>query len=196
MENERVPDGQRLKGVQWDYSDKHESEDQFMMVETSRIRVRPLVEADLPAYRRILEHPDLAAANGVPTALSPDLLNYWFEKDRHSPYAFAVIDRQQHRLIGGLFYYQHAQAPATYDLGYFLEPQAWGHGWMPTAIRLSWELINQRPLTLWADCLPTNHRSQGVLRKLGFTATSAPTTGEMLAEAPAEAVWYQRTLTD
>ncbi|MCW3779247.1 GNAT family N-acetyltransferase [Levilactobacillus namurensis] len=147
-----------------------------MIAETDRIQVRPLIEADLADYQRILRIPAMAVANGSPVATAPDLMANWFEQDRHSPFAFAVIDRAHRRFVGAIFYYQH-EGPAqtrpvgTYDLGYFLDPNMWGKGLMPEAVQASFDLVvrgTAGPVTLWADCLTTNHRSQRVLEKLGF----------------------------
>lgn len=145
-----------------------------MMAETDRIRVRPLIEDDLVAYQRLSALPETAAANddAAITSRAPSLLATWFEADRHSPFAFAVLDRRHQRFIGAVLYYRHRGSTSdAYDLGYFLDPAVWGQGLMPAAIRASLSLIRRetdRPLTVWAACRPENHRSQRVLAKLGF----------------------------
>ncbi|MDT6979566.1 GNAT family N-acetyltransferase [Levilactobacillus zymae] len=166
-----------------------------MIEETQRVRVRNLVESDLADYQRILAYPVMATANGTTSSTAPDLLAYWFEKDRHSPYAFAVIDRIEHHFIGAILYYPHQNQPAVYDLGYFLEPNAWGHGYMAEAVRESWTLIRREGglLTdLYADCLPDNHQSQRVLAKLDFQPV-APTSDVASDQDPAEALWFKRS---
>lgn len=166
-----------------------------MIEDTQRLRVRNLVESDLADYQRILAYPVMATANGATSSTAPDLLAYWFEKDRHSPYAFAVVDRVEHHFIGAILYYPHQDQPAVYDLGYFLEPNAWGHGYMAAAVRASWALIRREggSLTnLYADCLPENHQSQRVLAKLGFQPVAA--TSDVASDHdPADALWFKRT---
>lgn len=164
------------------------------MEETAQIRVRPLVETDLAPYQHILAYPAMAVANGATSSAAPDLLAYWFEKDRHSPYAFAVIDRRTHHFIGAILYYQHQAQAATYDLGYFLDPHVWGHGLMPAAVRQSWRLIRREGgdlQALYADCLPHNHRSLRVLAKLGFRSV-APMAAGATEQAPLDVQWFKR----
>lgn len=151
--------------------------------ETARLRLRPLVASDLAAYQRLLALPPMAAANGSPADASPELMARWFEADRQSPFAFAVVDRTTDRFMGTILYYQHdesGETPHEYDLGYFLDPMDWGQGLMPEALRASLTLVGQAApaaQTVWAACLPTNQRSQRVLEKLGFqlVATALPT---------------------
>lgn len=167
------------------------------MVEfTTGLEVRPLIEADLAAYQRLLADPRMAAANAAPGSLAPDLLAYWFEKDRHGPFAHAVIDRQHDRFVGGILYYAHAAPAQHYDVGYFLDPLLWGRGLMPAALRASLRLVRQAltgPVTIWADCLTTNQRSQRVLTKLGFQPTAAPAHSPLLPTA-ADVVWFRLDL--
>ncbi|MFB9770338.1 GNAT family N-acetyltransferase [Lactiplantibacillus modestisalitolerans] len=146
-----------------------------MMVQTRRVRLRRLIESDLADYQRLLSFPVMAWANHAANDLSPATLAIAFEKDRHSPYAFAVIGRHSHRLIGVILYYHHRMTPAerlcALDLAYFLDPAVWGRGLMPEAIQLSFELIRgKHDRWLWADCLLANRRSQRVLEKVGFQA--------------------------
>lgn len=163
------------------------------MEETARIRVRPLELSDLADYQHILMDPRLASASGQPATIAPNLLAYWFEKDRHSPYAFAVIDRRERRFVGTILYYQHGNQANVYDLGYFLTPHVWGHGIMPVAVRASLRLITReggQVTRLFADCLPDNHRSQRVLEKLGFTLVPGITAAPNVDRVN----WYSKTL--
>lgn len=145
-----------------------------MIEETARLRVRPLVESDLTAYCRILSHPVMDTVNGAPVDLNPELLAMTFEKDRHSPFAFAIVTHSQ-RLIGAIIFYAHPETEAStvsqYDLGYFLEPKLWGRGLMPEALTASLVLssrLDGAAKIVWATCLVSNQRSQRVLTKLGF----------------------------
>lgn len=164
------------------------------MEETAQVRVRPLVATDLAAYQHILAYPAMAVANGATSCTAPDLLAYWFEKDRHSPYAFAVIERRTHHFVGAILYYQRQAQTDIYDLGYFLDPHVWGHGLMPAAVQQSWRLIQRADgdlRALYADCLPQNHRSLRVLAKLGFYPVEKP-AAEETEQVPLDARWFKR----
>ena len=59
---------------------------------------------------------------------------------------------------------------------------------MPEALKASLRLVQRAAVvtqTVWATCLATNRRSQGVLTKLGFQTVTAPFVPEGL---PGEAV--------
>lgn len=160
-------------------------------VTTPRLRLRPLVASDLPAYQRLLADPQLAAANGSPADASPDLLARWFAADRQSPYTFAVLARTTGEFLGTILYYAHATAPGdpvAYDLGYFLTPAVWGQGLMPEAVAASLTVVRSAPgpQVVWADCLATNQRSRRVLEKLGFQRT----TGDEPVVVPARDYFY------
>jgi len=173
-----------------------------MIAETERVLVRPLLESDLTDYRRLLSFPEMAVANGSTADISPDLLASWFEADRHSPFALAVVDRAQRRFIGCILYYQHddhpvAGQPLAYDLGYFLEPAEWGRGLMTEAIQASFSLVRRASANtqvVWADCLRQNLRSRRVLEKLGFTPTATPATTAASEQASATVDWFQLKL--
>lgn len=142
-----------------------------MITETKRLRIRPLLESDLAAYCHLLTYPAMATANGSTPVIAADLLATWFEADRHSPFAFAVVERRHQRMVGAVLFYHHqASDNPGYDLGYFLAPQLWGQGLMPEAVTASLKFISQRhqQLPVWAACLASNPRSQRVLTKLGF----------------------------
>ncbi|MFC6290937.1 GNAT family N-acetyltransferase [Levilactobacillus angrenensis] len=147
------------------------------IIETARVRVRPLTESDLPGYQRLLTLPAVAAANGSPADVSTDQVKRWLAADRQSPFAFSIEDKSTQRFMGTILFYRHLTAEGlpsdtAYDLGYFLDPQDWGQGIMPEAIDGSLQLVQrakQQPQTVWATCFVTNHQSQRVLEKLGFT---------------------------
>lgn len=159
------------------------------ILETARVRLRPLTESDLLGYQRLLTIPAVAAANGSPADVSSAQIQRWLAADRQSPFAFTIEDKSTQRFMGTILFYQHqtdtgAPSDDAYDLGYFLDPVDWGQGLMPEALAGSLLLVQrakQRPQTVWATCLVTNHRSQRVLEKLGFTVVlphfEAPTIG-------------------
>lgn len=164
------------------------------IIETSRVRVRPLTESDLPGYQRLLTLPVVAAANGSPADVSTEQVKRWLAADRQSPFAFSIEDKSTQRFMGTILFYQHLTAEGMpsateYDLGYFLDPQDWGQGIMPEAIDGSLQLVQQakqQSQTIWATCFVTNHQSQRVLEKLGFTAVLQHFVGPQIGnEAPA-----------
>lgn len=136
---------------------------------TSRLKIRPLKESDFSAFRRLLSLPEMALANGSPVNASTQTMKKWFEDDLKSPYAFVIIDLKQDRNIGNIFYYE-SDNKAEYDLGYFLDPEYWGRGITPEAIKASFFIIKKQgnKLVLWAACLITNKQSIRVLEKLDF----------------------------
>ncbi|MGO1970562.1 MAG: GNAT family N-acetyltransferase [Levilactobacillus brevis] len=149
---------------------------------TSRLRVRPLTESDFEDYRRLLALPAVAAANGSSSDVDRAVMARWFAADRQSPFAFAVTDLTTARFMGVILFYRHddpeeKSGNPQYDVGYFLDPVDWGQGIMPEALKASLHLVQRATVvtqTVWATCLVTNRRSQGVLTKLGFQTVTAP----------------------
>lgn len=143
------------------------------VIETARLRLRPLTESDLPDYQRLMMMPILNEANGGNVTPTPADVAQWLTADRQSPYAFAIEERATSRFMGTVLYYAHdlAADKPEYDIGYFLDPVDWGQGIMPEAIQATLKLVSQAQTTeqiVWATCLLENKRSRRVLEKLGF----------------------------
>ena len=147
-------------------------------LETSRLKLRFLNEADQADYQRLLTYPEVALANDSLATPSKELLDKWFQADCKTPYAFVILDHDTDDFIGLIFYYQHTNTSGIeYDLGYVLDPRFWGLGIMPEAVLLSLNYVKEQtkqPQVVWATTLKMNHRSQRVLEKLNFELVLIP----------------------
>ncbi|WP_125582344.1 GNAT family N-acetyltransferase [Levilactobacillus cerevisiae] len=163
------------------------------IIETARVRLRPLTESDFVGYQRLLTLPAVAVANGSPTNPTPAQVKRWLAADRRSPFAFTVEDKSTRRFMGTILYYQHTTetgepSETDYDLGYFLDPVDWGQGIMPEAIVGSLALVQQakqQEQSVWATCYLNNQRSYHVLVKLGFQLMLDSFVGPTVGGKPA-----------
>lgn len=163
------------------------------ILETARVRLRPLTESDFPGYYRLLTLPAVAAANGSPAQATSAEVQRWLAADCRAPFAFAIEDKSTRRFLGTILYYQHVTETGepsedAYDLGYFLDPADWGQGLMPEAIDGSLQLIREavpRTQTVWATCFTHNQRSYRVLEKMGFQIILDNFVGPTIGDKPA-----------
>lgn len=141
------------------------------MIETERLRLRPITREDRDALIEIYRDPDVAQ---FMTPFGPDnaderLLAYeqgWRER-RYG--VMAIIDRATGVLLGrsGLHYWP--QFDET-EVGWLLRRDAWGRGYAAEAARacLAWGFreLGLREITAMID--PRNARSVAVAERLGM----------------------------
>ncbi|MDT6981083.1 GNAT family N-acetyltransferase [Levilactobacillus zymae] len=145
-------------------------------ITTARLHLRPLKMSDLEAYQAIVTDPRVALPAGLQLPLSDQHVANGLRADLQQPLAYAITRSLQGPLVGMVIGYEHADAlgdldVTAVDLGYFLTPTLWGHGYMPEALRGLLAVLVQAhsPIkTLWATSLATNQRSQNVLSHLSF----------------------------
>lgn len=143
---------------------------------TPRLRLSPLTESQLTAYRELLTNPVVAGPAGLSLPVSAQRVAASLAADRQQPVHYGIVWPATNRLIGTLIGYPHVEATGApssraLDVGYLLAPEFWGRGLMPEALT-AWlaALPRQFPqvTTVWATTLATNTRSQRVLIKSAF----------------------------
>jgi len=143
------------------------------MIETVRLRMRPLQPSDLPALRGVWGDPEVMQFCGG--AATDERLGQAVQRCEavqaergFSP--FAVLDRADERLIGvcGL---KSLPDPEGAELIYHFLPSAWGCGYATEAARAvtTWARETLPLHYVEASIDPRNDASRKVLLKAGFT---------------------------
>lgn len=143
------------------------------MVETARLQLRPLVDADLDALveldsfgpvREVIDpFSDILPAD--PAALRD------YERGLLAQDAFlAAVERSSGRLLGWFQVQPSADAPGEIELGYRLRPDAWGLGYATEGARalLGDALTRPGVRRVYAHALLSNLGSLRVLEKIGM----------------------------
>ena len=148
-----------------------------LYIETSRLLLRPFVEADLPDFYAYAKVPDVGewagwAHHGSIEESSRVLQLFISEKK-----TLALVEKKTSRVVGRLGIEEyHCPLPKEYDalqgreLGYVLAKDKWGQGYMSEAVRA---VIDYCFSTLNLDFLvcahfARNERSKRVIQKAGF----------------------------
>lgn len=162
---------------------------------TARLVLRPLGEADVPAYAEIRYHPQVArwlpAAPGDPLENARRSVAYFAQcwaADGHGPWGvFRNEGGEEGALIGHGGLRVIPEFDGRTELLYALHPDAWGHGYATelgqAALRYGFE---RRGLpSIFAITLPDNHASQAVMTRLGMRYRKRATYRDM------DVVWFE-----
>ena len=144
------------------------------MVETARLRLRPLADDDLDA---LVELDGFAA---VREAIDPfsDILPVdpaalrEYERGLLARGDFlGAVERSSGRLVGWFQVEPAAEAPAEIELGYRLRPDAWGKGYATEGARvlLADALARPEVRRVYAHALLSNPASLRVLERIGMS---------------------------
>jgi RimJ/RimL family protein N-acetyltransferase len=163
---------------------------------TARLILRPLVEADAPAYADIRYHPQVArwlppAADVDPLENARRTIAYFAQRwaaDGHGPWGlFLRQGDEAGALIGHGGLRVIPELDGRTELLYALHPAAWGRGYATELGRVSLRYgFERRGLaSIFAITMPDNRASQAVMTRLGMTWRKRVTHGNI------EAVWYE-----
>ena len=143
------------------------------MVQTARLQLRPLVDADLDALVQ------LDSFGAVREAIDPfsDILPSDSAALREYERGFlartdflGAVERSSGRLVGWFQVQPSADAPGEIELGYRLRPDAWGQGYATEGAEVLLAEARARPgvRRVYAHALLSNAASLRVLEKIGM----------------------------
>jgi [ribosomal protein S5]-alanine N-acetyltransferase len=150
-------------------------------IETARTQLRPFEESDAEACCSWFSDPDVMQfIPGGRDATLPEvqrrIARYRKHQDKHGFSKRIILDRDTGQAIGdsGLFYLPDGK---RIELGFRFAKQFWGQGYAVEVGKawLKWFDTNLNGTPLFADVHPAHHRSQSVLRKLGFEPSHTET---------------------
>ncbi len=148
-----------------------------LMVETSRLILRPMKDADLPELHRILSNPEIAKFDGWQVSESLEETQRRLKQAMESREELAVVLKETGKLIGTFALQARDWAEYPIDrsfrgreFGFDLNQNDWGRGLMPEAVAAMTEYCFQ---TLGYDFVTCgyfvgNERSARLIEKCGF----------------------------
>lgn len=177
----------------------HRPPEMAMRIETPRLRLRPLREADAEALADIFSHPSVVRYSGgrspsldeVRDGIQQHISEYYDERG----YGLLAAElRETGELIGRIgFLMTEIDDSVDAELHYHLAPAAWGDGLATEATRavLRWGRENRDLEHVAAVIHPDNHASRRVAEKCGlriWKEMDLPESGTFLvyrSESPA-----------
>lgn len=142
-------------------------------IQTRRLTLRPFAETDLEAFFACCQNPNLGNNAGwkphETITESREILQQVFMGQEN---IWAIIRQEDCRLIGsvGIIPDPKRENPRALMLGYWLDENFWGMGYMTEAVSavLAYGFGQLQPDIITASCYPHNRRSQRILEKSGF----------------------------
>jgi ribosomal-protein-alanine N-acetyltransferase len=149
----------------------------FPELTTERLILRELTAADAGWYLEHFSRPEIVSGQGYPppadlAAAAAELRTFVLDlfATRHG-FRWGIATRDEPVLIGSAGLYKWIDAPHRQaELGYDLDPPAWGRGYMGEALGaiLGFAFGPMELERVEAFVLASNERSQRVLDRLGF----------------------------
>ena len=145
------------------------------VLETERLRLRPFTLADEPAVFALASDPEIARFVRFEAHTTPAdtraFLELAFEHYHHGdPFAWAIVLREEGRLIGSCGFVSQAIERRSAEIGYWLGKPYWGRGYAVEAaqalVRFGFERMGLERVE--AKCFLENRASQRVIEKLGM----------------------------
>ena len=149
----------------------------FPELTTERLVLRGVTVADADWYLRHFSRPEIVLGQGYPppadrAAAEAELRTFVLDLfGARNGFRWGIATRDDPSLIGSAGLYKWVDAPLRQaELGYDLEPAAWGRGFMREALEaiLDFAFGPMRLERVEAFVLTSNERSQRVLDRLGF----------------------------
>ena len=155
------------------------------VLKTKRLWLEPMTVEELEAKRDQTEDPELRQAYGEMLAgcqAAPEAL-LW-----NTPWK--MISKQTHQVMGDLCF-KGAPQKGTVELGYGLEKEFEGQGYMTEAVgaMLDWAFAQKDVYAFEAETAPENRASQCILEKHKFTPAGQGTEGPRFRREKAAMSW-------
>jgi|JI10StandDraft_1071094.scaffolds.fasta_scaffold328306_1 ribosomal-protein-alanine N-acetyltransferase len=166
------------KAIQW-YVENLENHPAFPIpaaIETERLILRPLIEADAPSILEYCSDPEVSKfTTWMPHKTLEDsmwLIRYAqtnYKKNMPEPFG-VTLKSNPGKVIGTVGWFGYTEKHKAIELAYALSPQYWGQGYVVEAVR---GLVNRTLKThdvhrISARCMPENSASSRVMEKLGM----------------------------
>lgn len=152
--------------------------DHFPEIETERLRLRQMDEADAPAILAHFGHPqvtrfiDLGEDEVVDLASAAAIIQWENAQfDKRQGWRWGITRKDEDAVIGTCGFHRWARADRRAEIGYDLHPDHWGQGYMTEIVarmvRFGFTDMNLHRIE--ADVTDGNGASVRVLEKNGFT---------------------------
>lgn len=147
-----------------------------MRLETERLILRPVEEADVPALHPLVDDPDVAATMlSTPHPYPEDALRDFVRKaidslERRERYEMTIVLKETGHPIGAIRFFRIDWEHSRTEMGCWLGKQYWARGYAAEATeRMVHFGFHELGLeSIHAHCLATNRISARVLEKAGL----------------------------
>jgi len=147
-----------------------------MMLTTTRLLLREFRESDWQAVLEYQRDPLYLRYNPWMHRTEADARNFvrmciaWQEEQPRTKFQFAIILKEQARLIGNCGIRMRNLDAHEADIGYELDSRYWGQGYATEAARalLGFGFGELRLHRIWAYCIAENVASARVLERIGM----------------------------
>ncbi len=161
-----------------------------MFLTTERLLLREFEERD---WKRTLEYqvdPDYLRYNPWTHRTEADVRGLirmfigWSNEQPRKKFQFALVLKEEDRLIGNCGLRMQYAYAHTADLGYEIDRRYWGHGYAPEAARalLAFGFEQLQLHRIWANCMLENTASARVLEKIGMRYEGCLQESELMKE--------------
>jgi [ribosomal protein S5]-alanine N-acetyltransferase len=149
------------------------------VIETERLRLRPFTPGDEAALFALASDPEIARfvrfeAHRTPAATRAFLELVIEHYRRGDPFAWAIVRREDDRLIGSCGFVSKDTQRTSAEIGYWLGKPYWGQGYAAeaarTLVRFGFEQMGLERVE--ARCFTENRAGQRVIEKLGMKLES------------------------
>lgn len=150
-----------------------------MEISTARLRLREFLASDAPAVLRYQNDPEYLKFYEWESRTPQEVQEFinlfldWQAETPRSKYQLAITLSQSGKLIGNVGIRQMTAESREAVLGYELDPQYWGMGYASEAAHamLDFAFTTLGILTVTAEVIAENQRSQRVLERMGMQLT-------------------------
>ena len=169
-----------------------------MTLETERLILRPFTEADAADLYEYARDPRVGPPAGWPPHKSLEESREIIGSVFSAANTFAVVDKPSGKAIGSAGFVGRHQTllPGPDDeIGYALNPEFWGRGLMPEAVRelLRYGFEDLGLRTIWCNHWEQNQKSRRVIEKCGFRYRFTEKAWEELMEEERTVRFYALT---
>lgn len=158
-------------------------------LETPRLILRPLTADDVPDLRRWLARDEIYTYWGRPASKGerePELMfidpRPWVKRKPDPDFKWGIVLKETNAVIGDISIFDIENARMG-SVGYRLDPDLWGHGYVTEALRAAVEFIftHTELDRLHATADVRNTASNRVLEKCGFVREGTVRHGKMVS---------------
>ncbi|MEG2359725.1 GNAT family N-acetyltransferase [Acinetobacter sp.] len=146
-----------------------------IQIETERLILRPFAADDAEIWFKIMSSPSVTRYwshlpwQSIKDA-KEDIINDIAQMQKNAGLRLAVIEKQSQLMIGMCMFFDHHEASRRGEIGYCLDEDKQGKGYMQEAMQAFIHCLQSQLLIrrLEADIHPENQGSAALLAKLGF----------------------------
>ncbi len=171
------------------------------VLETERLILRPITVGDAEDMFEYASDPTVTENLTWVTHKSLDetkgaIMNYFLKKGKNQFESYAVILKEENKMIGTCDFMHHNKVANMCEIGYAFNKSYWGHGYATEAtkrlIRFGFEVLRLDQVTISHAKL--NPGSKRVVEKCGFTLLNETLDYFPLKDKKVETLNYRLTM--